>query len=342
MKKFLKILKSIIFIAIVIFGVIELNNIFMRKSLSQPWDMGNKIGGFFNETEDYNAMFFGSSHTYCSFEPLVIYENTGVKSYVLGSQKQPLQITASYVKEALKIKHPSVIFVDIQSSIYKIQEDASVVNSYSDYLPMSKNKIEMIVKKVPKEFKAISILPLVSYHSRWDELKDEDYNFDKNSYKDYLKGYVLLKGQSKDFKKNIVKDKEDYLNSISAFDEKIYLKENLKAFDEIIDLANRNGVKLYFVKTPVYDYNLYKKNIDVIENYLKKREATFIDFNKFYDEINLTKDDFYDPHHLNVKGAEKFNLFFIDYMKKEGIFQENLANDKAWQENIKIYDINKS
>ncbi|MDY3903214.1 hypothetical protein [Peptoniphilus sp.] len=342
MKKFLKILKSIIFIAIVIFGVIELNNIFMRKSLSKPWDMGNKIGGFFNETEDYNAMFFGSSHTYCSFEPLVIYENTGVKSYVLGSQKQPLQITASYVKEALRIKHPSVIFVDIQSSIYKIQEDASVVNSYSDYLPMSKNKIEMIVKKVPKEFKAISILPLVSYHSRWDELKDEDYNFDKNSYKDYLKGYVLLKGQSKDFKKDIVQDKDIYLNSISAFDEKNYLKENLKAFDEIIDLANRNGVKLYFVKTPVYDYNLYKKNINTIENYLEKKGATFIDFNKFYDEINLTKDDFYDPHHLNVKGAEKFNLFFIDYMKKEGIFQENLANDKAWQENIKIYDINKS
>lgn len=342
MKKFLKILKSIIFIAIVIFGVIELNNIFMRKSLSKPWDMGNKIGGFFNETEDYNAMFFGSSHTYCSFEPLVIYEKTGVKSYVLGSQKQPLQITASYVKEALRIKHPSVIFVDIQSSIYKIQEDASVVNSYSDYLPMSKNKIEMIVKKVPKEFKAISILPLVSYHSRWDELKDEDYNFDKNSYKDYLKGYVLLKGQSKDFKKDIVQDKDIYLNSISAFDEKNYLKENLKAFDEIIDLANRNGVKLYFVKTPVYDYNFYKKNINTIENYLEKKGATFIDFNKFYDEINLTKDDFYDPHHLNVKGAEKFNLFFIDYMKKEGIFQENLANDKAWQENIKIYDINKS
>lgn len=342
MKKFLKILKSIIFIAIVIFGVIELNNIFMRKSLSKPWDMGNKIGGFFNETEDYNAMFFGSSHTYCSFEPLVIYENTGVKSYVLGSQKQPLQITASYVKEVLRIKHPSVIFVDIQSSIYKIQEDASVVNSYSDYFPMSKNKIEMIIKKVPKEFKAISILPLVSYHSRWDELKDEDYNFDKNSYKDYLKGYVLLKGQSKDFKKDIVQDKDIYLNSISAFDEKNYLKENLKAFDEIIDLANRNGVKLYFVKTPVYDYNLYKKNINTIENYLEKKGATFIDFNKFYDEINLTKDDFYDPHHLNVKGAEKFNLFFIDYMKKEGIFQENLANDKAWQENIKIYDINKS
>ena len=78
MKKFLKILKSIIFIALIIFGSLELNNLFMRKSLAKPWDMGNKIGGFFNETEDYNAMFFGTSHSYCSFEPLVIYEKTGV------------------------------------------------------------------------------------------------------------------------------------------------------------------------------------------------------------------------------------------------------------------------
>lgn len=342
MKKILKILKSIIFIAIIIFGVVELNNLFIRKSLAKPWDMGNKIGGFFNETEDYNAMFFGTSHSYCSFEPLLIYEKTGVKSYVLASQSQPLKVSASYVKEALKRKNPSVIFVDIQGSIYKSNEAFSVVNSYSDYFPFSKNKIEMVIKKVPMEFKAQAILPLVAYHSRWNELKDEDYNFDKKSYIDYLKGYVLLKGQSEKFENNQAEDLSKYLMSISSFNKESFLKENLNAFDEIIDLANKNGVKLFFVKTPVYDRDLYRENINYIEKELENRGAKFIDFNKFYDDMNLTKDDFYDPHHLNVKGAEKFNLFFIDYMKKEGIFQENLANDKAWLENIKIYDINKS
>lgn len=342
MKKSLKILKSIIFIALIVFGALELNNLFIRKSLAKPWDMGNKIGGFFNESDDYNTMFFGTSHSYCSFEPLVIYERTGIKSYVLASQSQPLKISASYIKEALRRKNPKIIFVDIQSSIYKLTEDSSVVNSYSDYMPMSNNKMKMIIKKVPKGFKAQAIFPLVTYHSRWDELKDEDYNFNKASYEDYLKGYVLLKGQSENFKNDQVKDLNKYITSIKSFNEKNYLKENLAAIDEIIDTANRKGLKLFFVKTPVYDYDLYKDNISYIERELKSRGANFIDFNKFYDEMNLSKEDFYDPHHLNVKGAEKFNLFFIDSMKKQGIFQENLADDKDWLDNIRIYDINKS
>ena len=58
--------------------------------------------------------------------------------------------------------------------------------------------------------------------------------------------------------------------------------------------------------------------------------------------MGLTKEDFYDPQHLNVSGADKFNKFFIDFMKSEGVFQENLADDKAWFEDLKTYHINKS
>ncbi|MDU3751153.1 MAG: hypothetical protein E7G36_05465 [Peptoniphilus rhinitidis] len=340
MKKFLKILKSIIFISIIIWGSLELNNIFIRKSLSKPWDMGNKIGGFYNEKEDYNVMFFGTSHSYCSFEPLVIYEKTGIKSYVLASQSQPLKITANYIKDALKRKNPRVIFVDINAAIYKIDEDTSVVNSYCDYMPLSLNKIKMIAKKVPYKNKPSAILPLVTYHSRWDELKDEDFNFNKSSYSDYLKGYVLLKNKSQSFSKGDG-DIDDFREGARNFNEKKYLEENLEAFDEIMEVANKNGARVIFVKTPIYDYDLYSKNIKYFEKYLKEKNAEFVDFNKFTKEINLSKSDFYDPHHLNVVGAEKFNLFFIDFMEKNKIFEENLASDKSWQENFKKYNINK-
>lgn len=342
MKKFLKILKFIIFLGILIFACLQLNNLFIRKSLSGPWDMGNKIGGFFNEGEDYDVMFFGTSHSYCSFEPLYIYEKTGLKSYVLSSQKQPLKITATYVKEAFKRKNPKVIFVDIYGGIFNITEDLGVVNSYSDYLPLSINKLIMIGTKVPRGFKAPALFPLVAYHSRWDELKDEDYKFDKSTYNDYLKGYVLLKDQSQDFKKDVLKDKEQLMESIKKFDEETYLKENLRAIDEIIETCKKNGAQVYFVKTPIYSYSYYADNIKVFSKYLKDRGAKFIDFNDFYHEMGLSKKNFYDPHHLNVSGAEKFNDFFIDYMKKEGVFQDRLAKDKSWLENFKKYNINKS
>ena len=96
------------------------------------------------------------------------------------------------------------------------------------------------------------------------------------------------------------------------------------------------------MKTPIYSYSYYSDNIKVFKKYLEDRGAKFIDFNEFYHEIGLHKDDFYDPHHLNVSGAEKFNDFFIDYMKREGVFQENLAKDKSWLEDLRTYNINKS
>ena len=198
----------------------------------------------------------------------------------------------------------------------------------------------MIAKKVPYKNKPSAILPLVTYHSRWDELKDEDFNFNKSSYSDYLKGYVLLKNKSQSFSKGDG-DIDDFREGARNFNEKKYLEENLEAFDEIMEVANKNGTRVIFVKTPIYDYDLYSKNIKYFEKYLKEKNAEFVDFNKFTKEINLSKSDFYDPHHLNVVGAEKFNLFFIDFMEKNKIFEENLASDKSWQENFKKYNINK-
>ena len=73
--------------------------IFARKSLEGPWDMTNKIGGFYNEPRgEFTAMFFGSSHIYASLSPLELWHETGVKSYVFATQLQPMWATYTYLK----------------------------------------------------------------------------------------------------------------------------------------------------------------------------------------------------------------------------------------------------
>ena len=166
MKKIKRICLSLIFISIFLTGLVELNNIFIRKSLAKPWDMGNKIGGYFNEKDDFDIFFLGTSHSYCSFNPLLIYENTGFKSYVLASQLQPFNATYYYLKEVLKRDKPKIIFVDIQALIFFIEEDDAIIHSYLDYLPMSMNKLMMILKIVPNKYKAQNLLPVSYTHLR--------------------------------------------------------------------------------------------------------------------------------------------------------------------------------
>ncbi len=83
----------------------------MRKSLAKPWDMGNKIGGYFNEKDDFDIFFLGTSHSYCSFNPLLIYENTGFKSYVLASQLQPFKATYYFLKAHILLNSPYNLFL---------------------------------------------------------------------------------------------------------------------------------------------------------------------------------------------------------------------------------------
>jgi len=312
----------------------------MRKSLEKPWDMGNKIGGFYNEVEDFPIMFFGTSHAYCSFEPLVIYENTGNKSYVFSSQQQPLAISARYIKEAIRENNPKIIFVDIQALLLELQEDYSVVHSYADYMPLSVNKLEMILRNVPSEFKMQALLPFVSYHSRWDELTEEDYHITFSSYEDYLKGYVLLKNQSENFKNNV----SDTDEKLKKFDYKKYISENINFIDEIIKIARENNLELYFVKTPIYyhdDPNTLEK-INLISNHIREAQGTFINFNDYYDYLNLSKEDFYDPSHLNVHGAEKFNKFFSNFLIENNIVSKKVADDKLWLKDLEKYNFEKN
>lgn len=338
--KFFKITLSVIFISIFIFGFIELNNLLLRKSVTKPWDMGNKIGGFYNESEKYDMMFFGTSHSYCSFIPLYLYNDLGLKSYVLASQKQPLKISYRYIKDAVKHTKPKIIFVDIQAAIYKLDEDSATVHSYCDYMPMSMNKLKMIAKDIPTEHKLEALLPIISYHSRWSELKSEDFTVNSDKYEDDLKGYVMLKGQSKSFLNGDDEQQKD-LEKIKRALEKSYLNSNLKTISKIIDLAAKNDIKVIFVKTPVFYYDDYKDNIDIISKYIEKKNIDFIDFNLYSEDMNLTKNDFYDPYHLNVAGAEKFNKFFINYMFDKGIYKDNSNLDEAWRERLEKYNINK-
>lgn len=68
----------VVFVFILMLLLSFLQEVLARKSLTHPWDMTNKIGGFYNEPEDeFEVMFFGSSHAYASFSPLELWEEAG-------------------------------------------------------------------------------------------------------------------------------------------------------------------------------------------------------------------------------------------------------------------------
>lgn len=308
MKYIKRILKVAAFVIILSLLLAKLNVIFIRKADVKPWDMINKIAGYFNEKKTYDVMFFGTSHAYCSFDTNLLAE-TKVSSYILASQKQPLEATYYYIKEAIKRSKPKDIYVEVLDALTANDIDDGSIHTYTDYFPMGINKIMMIKDSLSTNKWAENVMPLIKYHSRWTELKDKDYKANWKDYHDDLHGFVKLQFQSKEFMKDSNLSKEN-LDNIAKAQDKDFREKKYNALKRINELAKKNGVKVHFIKTPVYTKSAYDENISLLEKYMDSIGADFVDFTKTVDGLGFG--DYYDASHLNSEGAKKFTEYFIE------------------------------
>ena len=330
MKKIKSAFKIILFL--IIFSVIfsYLSELFSRKALEGTWNNTQKTAGFYNaQKNEFDIIFFGSSNTYCSFNPLVLYdESGGVKSYVFATQQQPVWASYAYMKDALKTQTPKLMVLDVlmfsQSEEYY---DDGVNYSFMDDMPFSKNKVELAFASAPPKEALMLLINFIKYHSRWSELTQEDYTFKRSEAFDYLRGYTLLEETA-----------SDALPPDGATDESAPLgKKQALYLDKIIKLAKRENIPMLFVKAPSNERLSEQKYYNEAEKICKENNIDFIDYNRLYDDIGLVMtEDFYDKSHLNYKGAEKFTRYFWhDIKNRYSIVPGEKSDD--WQKDFEKY-----
>ncbi len=305
--------------------------VFARKSLDPPWDMTNKIGGFYNEPRgEFTAMFFGSSHIYASLSPLELWHETGVKSYVFATQLQPMWATYTYLEEALKYQSPQLVVVECNMMGNNTEYHDDGVNfSFMDDLRFSLDKVELAFASAPEGERAPLIWNFMKYHGRWSELEDADYHTRKEDLHDPYKGYVLLPGQYA--APELIPPEAGESGELS--------EKNLYWLGQIMDLCQRRGIELWLIKAPSNTAleEIQRLRMEEVERVAAARGVPFDDFNQCYEEIGLTQADFYDQRHLNGGGAVKFTDYFARLMNRRypQLFAE--SEDPAWAADYETY-----
>lgn len=333
MKTIKSIFKTILFILIFIFIFSYLSNLFCRKTLEGEWNHTQKISGFYNEPEnEFDVMFFGSSNTYCSFNPLILYEKTGIKSYVFASQQQPVWATYAYMKEALKTQKPKLLVLDVLMFTKDTEfYDDGVNYSFMDDIPLSINKLELAAVSAPKGERLRLLVNFIKYHSRWSELTEEDYGFKRSETHDLLKGYVFLDNVFDDARPPA----ENITETAPLGDKEILY------FNKIVKLAKDSGIPLLLVKTPSNAVCEDQKLFNSVERLAAENGVEFVNYNSEYADISLDlKEDFYDKSHLNYRGAVKFTSYFAGDMLNRFPFLEAFADstaDSNWNNSIDQY-----
>ena len=336
MKDKLKFLyKTLAFLVLLGLILYPVQKVMARKSLSGAWDMTNKVAGFYNEAENqFQVMFFGPSHAYDAFNPLVIWEETGIKSYVFATQQQPLWATYTYIKEALKRQSPSLIVVECrmawgEKEYYLGEDDIGVTFSYMDDLPLSWNKIELARQSAPDlENRLSTLFNFMMYHGRWNDLHREDFTFDRSQARDPYKGFVMLSPREEPQPRPDVEGIEGTAP---------LLEKNQYWLEEIIKLCRRAGVELWLLKTPSNLETEEKPLLNTVKATAERYGVPFHDFNGDYADIGLNENVFYDAHHLDALGADKFSRYFSNAMAAARPNLKADPDDPAWAADLENY-----
>lgn len=330
-KFFVKTVAFLVLLGLILYPV---QKVMARKSLDRPWDMTNKVGGFYNEEDRFEVMYFGPSHAYAAFSPLAIWEETGVKSYVLATQQQPMWATYTYVKEALKTQSPALVVVEFRMAFsdqeYFAEKDTIPVSyAYMDDLALSWDKVKLAGQSAPDWESRFGLLfNFMMYHSRWNDLHREDFTFRRDEARDPYKGFVMLEPQE---------PLQPRPASETVTQAVPLLEKNQYWLEEIIKLCQEEGIELWLIKSPSNLELEEKALLNTVEETARRYNVPFHDFNVDYADIGLDESMFFDAHHLDALGAGKFSRYFAHILQSARPNLKTDSGDPVWAADLEVY-----
>lgn len=335
MKKIKIIIYSLLFIFIIILGLQISSKIFIPKWLDNKDNMHTWISkGFYEEEKNsLDLLFIGNSDVYRGISPIVLWDDYGIASYAYTSAGQRVWTAYYMLKEALLYQKPKVVVFGVDAVFS--DNDSSKANYHKAFDNMKNNSVKFeaindVVYNFTLEEKISFYLPIIKYHSRYNELSKNDFKYAFYNY------HFAYKGLDMTTKIKPYKNGYDYMDKV----EEIKISDKVKKYlDGIVKLCNDNNIELVFTELPSADsWNLSKS--EAINNYAKENNIKFIDLNKEkidgFDWMNDTSDG---GDHLNVFGAEKVTKYLGEYLTSNYQFinHKNEANYKQWNLDSKKY-----
>lgn len=338
-KKFMKKFLPVVAVAAVFFlGCHVLNYLYVEMVDTNEW---TRIlwHNFYEEEENIDNLYLGSSHVYCSLNPDELDEMTGENNFNLSSPAQRLNGSYYLIREADRKHDLKHVYVDVYYNVAtgvegEFKKDGVGANWFNaDYMENSPNRFAYIFHMSDKSGYMESIMPFIRYRSR---LFDKEYikaNVDKKSGIDFSnyqyvkqneKGFVQFMDKGFYYTTLELQEKDLFFNQTKYMGEENPLTEDAKVYlQKIIEYCKENDIELTLFSAPVYrleilgtgDYDTY---INYVRNIADEYDVEYYDFNLIKEEYFPASDRTYfsDREHLNTAGSEIFSEVFYQVMQK--------------------------
>lgn len=261
------------------------------------------------EPDSIDVLFVGSSLTYCNVIPALFWEKTGLTAYDVTGPALTVPGEYYFLREALKTQSPSVVFIEITAALY--QRYTGHTDTMLGYIPWGENRLLAVLNEAEPEKIGGLLFPMLTYHSRWSELEEDDWKVFRHGYEpDLLAGYTYL---------GVARSIPEYTVRTDELDREV-MARNMEYLHRIAGICLEEGIIPVFYESPAAAVMPQEEMDKVRADLAAIDEAVVVNFNDFRDEIGAALDyDYYDALHYNTAVAEKFSRFLGEW------FMENLT-----------------
>lgn len=350
LKKILIILRIIISVCLLSVVFVFSYNYLNKAFISQiPKEAASGFKAIKDDKLD--VVVVGSSHAQYSFNPAFFFEESGLYSYVMASQCQPLPVSYQIVKEILKTQHPKLLVLEVFTAT-PLKEMCSADSCYvaAQSLLTGDEKREVISylpedkAKEYEEKTEETYNDLLTNHNMWKELNDFSFLLPNYESDDIVRnidasfGYVYQDGFDGTPRNHW------HIKIHSNIPEAELEPEDLEALNNIYELCKKEDIELLLYKTPMdsidplnqaYRYKVWQ--------WAEEKNIKYVDF------VNMTKQlDYYmfvhsDSFHANITGAGIMTDYLAKFIKENYVFNHqkdedlDLAYTNSYQDYITSY-----
>lgn len=276
------------------------------------------------DPDTIDMLFFGSSLAYCDVIPGIIYQDTGITSYVMAGPVMTIPVTYYYVREACKTQSPQMIALEVNGMFFS--EYTDYTKSTVGYMPWSWNRIAAIFQGAEPESRFGLLFPLYNYHGRIASAPLLDVLGHLSPQTDLYAGYMCLSENTP--QEETVE--RDYTADTDAY------RKSLRYLTKISEFCEKNGIQLLLYAAPAKSQIPAAVKEQLLQDIGELKYTAFLDFNSNVDEISIDDGlDWFDSLHLNTNGALKFSRYLATVLAdRQWVTPSGTADSSLWESRV--------
>lgn len=294
-----------------------------------PYLLAAKQDGFYAlEKDTVDVVFLGNSRIHTSVNPVVLWNEYGIAAYDFSADQQSLGMTYWYLQEMFRYQHPKVVVIN--PVISPGPASGPLAHFSLDFLRSLDLKILGIMDTTVASEWLENLFPIIKYHSRWDELRVNDFEYLYSDKRHTLMGFLGYIDPNK-------LDAATFVTSDQTTDLDSTTKEQL---DRIVELCRENDTQVLFAKAPWSSSEEEQAQYNGMDQYLSSLSVPSLNGNRYIDEINIDFEfDYVDIVHMTYSGAEKFSLWIGAYLSEHYGLVSHKGDTRydAWEEGYRLY-----